>query len=140
MQRSLRKARKFDDFRGRTRRKFLALGVAGLSASVAGFFLGRETAPPPATESSVPASLLRRAQRLATAPSEELLADYATVLLVFERTVHDPALIAAYARLVDLATQRQDRALARHLLESSPRLPATLSPFRATLDSLAQGR
>src|SRR5690606_20930272 len=108
LRKTMKKARKFDDFRARTRRHFLALGIVAGSASVASFFVGRGTSSEPAADSALPLPLLRQAHRLTVGSIDELLADYATLLLALERRPNDPVLTAGFARLVDGAVERAD--------------------------------
>ncbi|HLU37983.1 MAG TPA: hypothetical protein VK081_01280 [Planctomycetota bacterium] len=141
-QKSWKKARKFDQFRARTRRNFLALGLIGCAATVSSFFVGRSTSGSrePRLPAGLPEVAVQRARAWAAGPIDALAASYATFLVVFERVPDDPALIAGYARLAEFAMQHQDRTLARHLAESGAVLPETLHPLRAALQAAARGQ
>ena len=132
-----KKARKFDEFRGRTRRGFLLMAVAGCGASVAAFFVGHGSAAKP-RPAQVPEAALTQARKLAVGPLADLVASHPTFLLVLERAGDDVALWAGYARLVDVAVQERHAILARHLLESSAAAPPTLTPMHSLLQPIAQ--
>ncbi|MEZ5963853.1 MAG: hypothetical protein R3F56_08420 [Planctomycetota bacterium] len=127
LQRALKKARKFDDFRGRTRRGFVLTTLGGLGASIGTFFVGRymagraESAPSPAIVGD------ELSQRLATGSIDDLVSAYPTFLLLLERNPSSAAAFAGYARLVDAAVRNEDRTLARHLVESAATAPSRFS-------------
>ena len=134
---AFKKARKFDDFRGRTRRRFLLAAMAGVGASIGTFFVGRATATAigPTQEPSV---ALSQARGLATGPLTELVASYPTFLLMLERSGHDSTLWTGFARLVDVAVERDDPTLARHLLQSAVSPPDAIKPLTLLLQPIAR--
>lgn len=140
LQQALKKARKFDDFRTRTRRGFLLAALGGCGASAAMFFLGRATAGSLATTEPAPSPALAPARKLATGPLSELVAAYPTFLLMLERAGADRTVWIGYARLVDVAVQRRDQIMARHLLQSGASPPPDLGGLNALLVPLTQNR
>jgi len=140
MQRAMKKARKFDDFRRRTRRSFMAVALAGTGVSVGAFFFGRAVSRGEEARPHVPFAALEQARKLATGPLDDLVAAYPTFLLVLERVPRDGLLWVGYSRLVDAAARRESAPLMRHLAESGSKLPPELAALVERLQPVRTGR
>lgn len=137
LQQAVRKARKFDEFRSRTRRGFVLTALGGLSASVGAFFLGRSAAAPAVGLPQPLNDEVRLLRRWATGPLANLVSAYPTFLLLLERNGDAPS-FAGYARLVDVAVERDDATLARHLLQSATTAPSELASLTRLLEPVAR--
>jgi hypothetical protein len=118
MRKALKKADKFDHFRTRTRRAFVALGALGVAGAVGGFFLGRATVSKDPGPVSVSPLEGRReyARELAQGPLDGLVNAHQSFLMVLNRLEPDSILWSGFARLVDVAITRRDVRLAKRLL------------------------
>ncbi len=128
LRQAFKKADKFDHFRKRTRRSFLALGSLGLAGTIAGFWVGRSTTWFSGSEGAHDLegrpvdpriqSMLPWARELARGDERALVEHYVGFLFVFGRVQADEALWHGFHRLVEVAKRDANRPLATHLLES----------------------
>ncbi len=137
-----KKADAFDDFRGRTRRRFLALGALAFAGGMGAFWCGTKLAPEQALVPAVDpriADRLARARQLAVGDEAELRSQYVAFLFVFERVPPDAVLWLGFGRLVSAAERDRDERLALHLKQSlAPHLredgvPALVERLRALI-------
>jgi hypothetical protein len=141
---ALKKADKFDDFRGRTRRSFIALATAGACGCIGAFFLGRGFA-----ESASPASAdpwrtsLPWAREFSRQPVETLIQGASTYLSVLQNAGGDElelwqgfAKLATYA-LENSDTQAQALRARLRVFCSRVRVPAQ---FQSTVQQLQTRR
>jgi hypothetical protein len=116
LQRAFRKADKFDHFRARTRRTFVAGGVAAIAAAVGSFWVGRRTSRASPSHSGRPSPRKELARRLSAASDVELFRDRLAYLQGIEITPDDPVAWGGFRRLVTMAQESRDRELAARLL------------------------
>lgn len=132
---ALKKADAFDHFRARTRRKFIALGLGGLTLAAAAFVMGRSLTPaeaaPEGTSKTSP--ILQTARTLAAEDDATLLAGAHTMLLGLDADASDPALRVGATRLarmvVSLPASEPRQRIARRILATIDRSgPGDMEP------------
>jgi hypothetical protein len=120
---AFKKARKFDDFRGPTRRRFLALGVAACGASLATFFAGRASRdliadPQPADSGHRPTIERDWLRGVVTGPIEELRAQAMHVTAALEGASADDVHWIGFHRLCGYARENPQDLVLRNRLAS----------------------
>ncbi len=143
MRKAFKKADKFDHFRKRTRRAFLAMGALGVGAAIGGFFLGRASVKVEAEDSVADSPLESRrqyARDLAQGPLDALVDAHQSFLLVLNRLPPDSVLWSGFARLADAAVSRRDARLAKRLLPTFGvhEVPNQVKQFEQSLELLTK--
>lgn len=131
LRKAFKKADKFDHFRQRTRRQFMAIGALGVATGIGGFFVGRTFGLrtrelPPADESRRRwLQKLPWARTYAEQPAASLSTNYATFLMVIQQTGGDDPTWRGFAKLVEhaLSPSCEDPYLRRALLRTCESAP-----------------
>lgn len=116
LERAFRKAEKFDTFRARTRRTFVAGGLAAIAAAATSFWAGNQTGRAIPRGTAALTVHQAHARRIAAASDEALLRERLSLLQALEDATNDPVAWMGFRRLAGIAVATRDQALAKRLL------------------------